>query len=515
MKNVLILLKNDLIRFFGSLQGKKTRKKTSIMIFFCTLAYLGICAVFALQVYGLFISMINVKEIPIFNSFQIVFMLLILTAFQTLSGKSKTSDSDFLLSLPLNKHEIVLAKTLSKYLFCLFLASMIVLPTLVLYSVIIELSVSVILWGVFLLLMLPLFSIGINYFVNFLLVCLFNKIKHAGIVKTIFAILLFGGLIAIYIYNSIVMGTMTIETIDDYLNSNFLIGWCVRLLVHNNVIALLYLCLVVFGVFAFGVVAYSFVFGKTFMKYDTSSTKIKYSNSGSYNTLQKKEIKKYFSTPILIFNTIIAPILLIALTIFIIIKGNGIFNIFGMVLDRQTFYAIITLMFLFMCSTTLVSPVLISLEGKNLWILKSTPVNIRHILLSKSFVNIIIFIPTHLVCSLSILILFGGNLSEWLLFILLPILLNIIISFGGTYINLLFPKFDFDNETQVVKSSLSVFVAMLLGIILAIIPILFNFLNISINIIGYITLGIYLVLSILCLSLLMTDGVKKFNKLNC
>ena len=121
MKNVAILLKNDIKRFIGSFYGKKTRKKTSTMIFFCVLAYLCICLVFAFQVQSLFVAMKDVKEIPLFNSFQIVFMLLIITAFQTLTGKSKISDSDFLLSMPLKKYEIVLAKTLSKYLFNLFL----------------------------------------------------------------------------------------------------------------------------------------------------------------------------------------------------------------------------------------------------------------------------------------------------------------------------------------------------------------------------------------------------------
>lgn len=515
MKNVAILLKNDIKRFFGGLFGKKARKNTSAMIFFCVLAYLCICLVFALQVQSLFVAMKDVKEIPLFNSFQIVFMLLIMTAFQTLTGKSKINDSDFLLSMPLKKYEIVLAKTLSKYLFNLFLASMILFPTLILYSVIIELSASVIIWGLFLFLILPLFSVGINYIVNFLLVVLFNKIKHAGVMKIIFAMMIFGSLIAIYIYNSAIMGTMTIETVDGYLNSNFLIGWCVRLMTKNNLLSLLYLCLIIFGVFALGVIAYSFIFGKSFVKYETSSTKIKYSNKGIFNTLLKKELKKYFSTPILIFNTIIAPILLIALTIFVLVKGNDIFYIFGMSINRQTFFAFITLIFLFMCSTTLISPVLLSLEGKNLWILKSTPLNIKLVFCAKSCINMIIFIPVHLVSAIAILIVFGGNVSDWLLLILLPILLNVIISFGGTYINILFPKCDFDNEAQVVKSSLSMLVTMLFSIILTILPILLNFFNLSIYLIGYITLVIYLILCILCLTLLMTNGVKKFNKLNC
>ena len=164
MKNLGILLKNSFNCMLGALQGKRARKKIGLIISICALFYVGICVVFALQIKSLFqvMSQIGLKQIPLFNSVQVLVLLVLVLAFQSISEKSKTNDSDLLLSMPIKKVDIVVAKTLSKYLFNLVLDSMIVIPTLVLYCVYFGASVSVILGGIFLLMTMPLLGVGIN-----------------------------------------------------------------------------------------------------------------------------------------------------------------------------------------------------------------------------------------------------------------------------------------------------------------------------------------------------------------
>lgn len=513
MRNLGILLKTNVNRMLGTFQRKRKINNTGLVLL-CLSLYIGICAIFGLQVFSLFKEMKSVKEIPLFNSIQIAVMILIITSFQSLTAKSKTADSDLLLSLPIKKYEIVVSKTISKYLLGLLLISMVMIPTLVLYSVVIELSAGVILWGMLLIFLLPLLLVGVNYIIDFLLVRLFNRIKYANLVKTIFAIVLFGGVVAIYVYNSMVMGTITISSVNDYLNSNIFVGWCVRVMINNDIMALLYICLILFTLTAIGVLLYSSIFGKTFSSYKKIKNKVIFSNNGSFSTLIKKELKKYFSTPIYMFNTIISPILMIMLTVYLLIKGNNVFNIFGFTMQKQTMFAILTMIYLFLTAMTCASCVSISLEGKYLWILKCHPINVKQVLFSKSVLNMIIFVPVHLLTSISISISLSATINDIILFITLPLLLNIIISFGGTYINLLLPKLNWDNEAQVVKSSLSVIVSMLISIILAVIPLIFKLCNVELYLAGYIILLIYLTFAIITITLLMTHGVKKFNKLN-
>lgn len=113
------------------------------------------------------------------------------------------------------------------------------------------------------------------------------------------------------------------------------------------------------------------------------------------------------------------------------------------------------------------------------------------------------------------LIILGVGALESITFIFLPILLNIILSFGGTYINLLLPKLEWDSESQVVKQSLSLVVTMIAGYIIAFVPTVLDLLGVSFTLSAIVSIGLYISLAIVTVSLLFTHGVKKFNKLLC
>ena len=127
----------------------------------------------------------------------------------------------------------------------------------------------------------------------------------------------------------------------------------------------------------------------------------------------------------------------------------------------------------------------------------------------------IIFLPIHFITSITLLIVLHAGIAEWIMLITLPMLLNIIVSFGGTYINILLPKLEWESEVQVVKQSMSLVVTMIISWILALIPVVLNFAGVSVSLCGIITLIIYAVFTITVITLLLTNGVKKFEKLEC
>lgn len=517
MSNLKLLIKNNIKCMLGALQGKKSRKNLYIILLLCFLGYIGISTVFAFQIFGLFQTMgeIGLGQVPLFNSFQIAIMILIVLTFQSISEKGKTNDSDLLLSMPIKKIDIILSKIFSKYLFCLALVSMVIIPTIILYSIYVECAIVIILWCVLLMFILPLFGVGLNYILNFIITRFFNRTKFSVLLKTLVSIILFGGYMALYIYSSTVMGLQDITTIEQFLNSNFLVGLCVRIIHDSNLLNLLYLCLIVFSVFALGVWGYANIFGKNYVAYHNKNSKLKYSSPSYFNGLLKKEIKKYFTTPILIINTIIGPLVIIAITIFVIVEGSNGINALFFGLNSSDTLSLFMAIWLMMCASTLISCSTISLEGRYLWILKSTPVNPKKILFAKSLINMLIFLPVHIISSMIMLIILGAGVLESIAFIFLPILLNIILSFGGTYINLLLPKLEWDSESQVVKQSLSLVVTMIAGYILAFVPTVLDLLGVSFTLSAIVSIALYISLAIITVSLLFTHGVKKFNKLLC
>ena len=158
----------------------------------------------------------------------------------------------------------------------------------------------------------------------------------------------------------------------------------------------------------------------------------------------------------------------------------------------------------------------ISLEGKNLWILKTLPVDIKKVLKSKVLFNILVILPISIISLVIVFFTFNLALTELLIGILFEILISIFVGEFGIIINLKYPKINYINETQVVKQSLSSFLCVMLPmVVIMVMPIIYFIASytISINVFVMIICGILLLINALFYLLINTWGVKKFNKL--
>ncbi len=507
MNKVGILIKYNIMCFLGSFRGKKGNRTERSVAIIAVLAYLGILAIFTAQSYLLFEEsfLLGMPEIAILNNFQTVFMFLILFAFQQMTTRNTTNDSDLLLSLPIRKIDIVLSKTIYKYLFYVVMASIIMLPTIVLYEVMIGFSLIPIIMGLIIMLVMPIGTIGLNYIVNYFLTRFFNKSKYANLIKTILVTIIFIGVMGLYMYSSISVGSAS----SIFINKVFLA--LVGTFIKGDILPLVYLILFMLGLFVIGVILFSTTYGKAYEGY---ASKVKIGNYKSRRFLDglfAKEFKRYITTPVFVFNTIISPILLAVITVFAIIKGEGLIYLLG--LDSNTIMLIFTFISMFLATMTLITCALVSLEGKSMWILKSSPINVSKILFAKSLLGIVIFTPFHIVTTITMSLALKCNIAYTIFALLIPLIVNATLSFSGTYINLLVPKFDWENEAQIVKQSMSVLFTMLLGMLITIIPVILFICGLSFALL-FIIIGVVLTLIlILSILLLFTHGVKRFNSI--
>src|SRR5699024_10920360 len=104
---------------------------------------------------------------------------------------------------------------------------------------------------------------------------------------------------------------------------------------------------------------------------------------------------------------------------------------------------------------------LISLEGNRLWIIKSLPLKTKDILDSKLLLHIVLCIPPAIIFSLAGIYVFSLDIVDALIVILVPVIFIVFEAIFGLLINLWKPKFDWVNETIVVKQSMAVMIAML------------------------------------------------------
>ena len=192
------------------------------------------------------------------------------------------------------------------------------------------------------------------------------------------------------------------------------------------------------------------------------------------SALVSKELKRYFSSTVYIFNTSVGLILLLIVTIAMSVNINGVISTItegeGMGFDiiplmPKIFLCLVTYT---ACMTSITSSS-ISLEGKSFNITKSLPTSVDTILLSKILMSCIITIPVILISDIIFFIAFKVGIIDILFILAISILMPIFMAIIGLFTNLKYPKMNASSDTEVVKQSMSTTIAVFSGMILGLV----------------------------------------------
>ena len=157
----------------------------------------------------------------------------------------------------------------------------------------------------------------------------------------------------------------------------------------------------------------------------------------------------------------------------------------------------------------------ISIEGKNLWIIKSLPIKEIDIFKGKIGLNLLITIPISIICFILISLRMKFDFNFILIGSLVIISVELLVAILGLFLNLLYPNFDWKNEVAVVKRSFSMIAVMLISAlyIAAYAFIYFKFSILNLNIFLSIAVIITLVITLILWNLIKTKGIEIFRKL--
>ena len=175
--------------------------------------------------------------------------------------------------------------------------------------------------------------------------------------------------------------------------------------------------------------------------------------------LLAKELRRFGANGMYILNASLGSILTIAAAVALIIYRDTLAMVL-VILPEGWAAAFLAIALCFLCATDVISAPSISLEGRTLWLMKSLPVAPRRILMSKVNLHLVIALPATLIASVICVIALPMNAAEAAAVVLIPALMCVFGALLGVVANLRFPKFDFINETAVVKNSVSVVVTM-------------------------------------------------------
>lgn len=547
MSNLKILLKNSIMNNWGINKFLKEESKSerikNISIFLAIL--LGIFSVGMLIVmYSLAIAdqlgQYGYLNLILISAMILSTMFSFFTSVYKAQGVLFSSrDFETLMSLPIKPSIILASKMIELLLLNYLFVALVTIPPSIVYFMKADTSIVFFLYLLIGIVFIPLLPIVMAAIIAFAISYISSRMKHKALILNmgtliVVIIIVIGSfkidkIINMVIANSasIIEGIKTIYPPSYYFTdalANLSLLSMVKLILWSMIPFILFLI-----VFGRSFKSINLRLGETFKKSNYKLTTLK--SNTLRGALIKKEFKRYFSSSIYVTNTIIGVVLVTVAAVACLIMG-GDFVLDQMAQSSDTDIQAIApllkqvmqfaplIIISFGVGLTCTTGSAISIEGKNLWILKSSPLEVKDIFISKIAVNIILLVPAIIFDTIMLAIAFDLTLINFMWTILIPTLLAILVSVGGLLINLYFPKLDWTSEVQVVKQSLSSMISILMGGVLVAVTIfvtmginkVFAITNVNLYL-GVIALLLFLLI-LLVYTLLKTKGEKLFNRLS-
>ena len=473
-----LLIKNRLNAVFGSFVSRSGRKKEikkagNAKIFLLILLYLFVAVVFL----GLSVSVSLLLSTALLPGadwlYYLVFMTLtlmlvfILSIFETKTELFECKDNDLLLSMPIKPRDIVAARIFVVLIYNYIISGIILLPAIVCYAIATG-AVEGTVGGILVFLFLPLLATALSTGVGYLVAELSRRMKNKNIITIVLS---FAFVLLYFWFYSTAMENIeavlaTLMGMSAELAENYKILYYIgssALLSPIPTLIMALVCLIS------AAVAY-YIISSRYIKIVTDVRGAKKAvyrekrlkTKSALYAFTVKDIRHFFSSPIYVLNGGMGLLMSLLLGVFAVIKGDFITLLtvdLGLTREAVASCAIALLMLLL--STTIISACSLSVEGKNLWIIKTMPIDARTVLLSKALMQFVISFPTTLVASVLLIIATAPSPALWAVYIIAPQLASLLFSLFGILINVAFPKFNYENEAQAVKQSLATLICMM------------------------------------------------------
>ena len=158
----------------------------------------------------------------------------------------------------------------------------------------------------------------------------------------------------------------------------------------------------------------------------------------------------------------------------------------------------------------------VSLEGKNLWLVRSLPVSGAEVLSAKLSLQVIIMAPSAVISAFFLSCAFGLETAEISLMAVLAYLFTEYVGAVGLILGVKKPNLTWTNETMPIKQSMTVLLAMLAGFLSTVVLCVAGyFLTNHIGMTGFLTIAIVLLAFAVRFmkKWLSTSGAKAFEEL--
>jgi len=483
-----ILIKNSIKAFFEPFKpkpnanGKKKFGRSVLLV----LVYLYVAVMYSFMFYEQFGSVAIIYDTLklgwLFFALSSISSAMIILAFTILSSEQylyEAKDNDLLLSMPIKKEYLLIARSIPLFILGIFSSAITMISTLVAWIINVGFDLKMVINFIAVFPFFTIFNILLGCLFGWLISLISKKTGSKTLIKVIGSVIVIAALegATILIENAstaLITNSITLQNALKYIFPIYFLGKAigdksiVSLLIYIGVAGLMiYLIFKLLSTTYIGTITQSYNF--KLKKYVKKRTK----QVSSDFALLQREFRKLTRTFAYLANSAFSTIIIVIFTVTLLFKKNDINMLFE---ELQGFeYAdsigvIAAAVICLVLSTTLISACSVSLEGKNIWISHTLPVDTTDILLSKVFNQLIFTIPATLLISGVIIYLLQPNILVTMILILLPLGYSILISLVGVIVNVLIPKLDWTNEIVVIKQSAAILVVMAVNSLYIILP---------------------------------------------
>ncbi|MGL4361862.1 MAG: hypothetical protein ACRCSG_01025 [Cellulosilyticaceae bacterium] len=485
----LILVKTQLINqfcinnFILEKDSKKLRSRYIMLAIFSLVGLLLMGYVASMTyVVGNFISPTLIPSLAIT-------LTSVMTAFTTITKSNGIlfgyKDYDLLMSLPISTGTVITSRFINLYLINTIINIGIMLPMSIIYFIFVPASFTTLFMWLIGMICAPLIPTTFAALLGSIIFYISSRFKYTKLISTLLS---FGILIAIFILPIFIDNNISIQL--DSLNSPEVIStiensifsfYPIAPLFSKSIITAKFMPILCFMLLSIGWYAlFIILLSPKYKAINTALLPVKSKNkfiirhlksNSPLHALYSKELKRFFNSYIYLMNMGVGALLAILFAISCCLFGPETIVTYLNIPDiTQQIFIIMPLILSGILSLSCTSCVSLSLEGKNLWIIQSSPIALKTLFLSKILANLTLTVPVSLISSMLLILSFKPTFVESLMYLFVPLIYALFTSVWGLFINTRFPKYDWESEVQVIKQSLSSMIGMLGGALFSFIP---------------------------------------------
>lgn len=432
------------------------------------------------------------KELIVGISFIITIILqLLITIFRINSDLYGYKEYDQIASFPISTVQLIMSRLGYLYLRNELIAILILYPMNILYLAAVHAHVLSYFKLVLLVMIVPVIPIMLSVIVDTVITGVSYHFKRAQLISKVIHLLLYAMIPVAVIAANYRILDLSVELNNQNVSQEMLQQFTFDLF-HHMIEHLTFLQIYIKAVSGSGFMEILLIFSvsilsgsgtvwllskryqKLHLKITTQSAvdennKIAYKGKSELSALCEKEIRRFFSSGTCLLNLGIGPVfaIIFSLSLFLgnpneIIRRLDFVGIaLGTNLSCNSMMISMSFTIMALVAVCCYSGISISLEGEAIWILKSIPVSVKKIYLAKIIANLALTLPISVICAGMTILNVKGQLIYAIFIFVLPVSYGIWVATMGLFINLKFPKLEWNSEIEVVKQSTSSLICML------------------------------------------------------